>query len=67
MWVQFHNLPLGMMNQVYNEKFEKIVGDVEDIDVDKNGIGWGPNLKIKIWIIITKLLFRGIMINHEGQ
>lgn len=66
-WVQFHKLSLGMMNQVYGEEFEKIVGDVKDIDVDKDRIGCGSYLKIKTQVDTTKLLVRGSLNNHEGK
>lgn len=36
MWVQQRGLPLGMMNKVYNEKLENLIGEVEDIVVDKD-------------------------------
>lgn len=42
MWVQMHNILLGMMNQVYSENFGKTIGKVMDIDVDKDGMGRGP-------------------------
>lgn len=67
LWVQFHNLPLGMMNQVYGEKLGRTVGDVKGIDVDTNGLGWAPYLRIKIWIDITKSLLKGGLISHEGK
>lgn len=54
MWVQLHNIPLGMMNRVYGEKLEKIIGEILDIDVDLDAIGWGPYLIIKTWVDITK-------------
>lgn len=67
MWVQFHNLSLGMMNQAYGEEFGKIVGDVKDIDVDRDRLGCGSYLKIKTQVDTTKLLVRGSLINHEGK
>lgn len=40
MWVQLHGLPMGMMNGFYGGKLETRIEKVEDIDVDKDGVGW---------------------------
>lgn len=39
MWVQAHDLPLDMMNQTYGRLLRHLIGEVEDIDVDKDGLG----------------------------
>lgn len=55
-WVQFHNLPFGMMNCTYGEMLGEIIGEVDD---DQDGIGWGSFLRVRTWIDITNLLLRG--------
>lgn len=31
-------------------------GEVEDVDMDENGMGWSPYLRVKAWLNITKPL-----------
>lgn len=61
------SLPLGMMNQAYREKLQKTINEVLDVNVDKEGMGWGPYLKIKVWVNIFKHLIRGSLINLAGN
>lgn len=63
MWVQLHGLPLGMMNRVYSEKLENLIGEVEDIVVDKDEL----ILKIKLWVDITRPQMRDTLHNHKGM
>lgn len=39
MWVQLHGFPMEMMNSFYGGKLETKIEKVEDIDVDKDGVG----------------------------
>lgn len=43
------------------------MGDIIDINVDKDGVGWGPFLKIKVWVDITRPLVRGGLIHYLGN
>lgn len=36
------------------------------MDVDQDEIGWGPYLRVKVWVDIIKPLLRGSMINIAG-
>lgn len=47
-WVQAHDLPLRMMNQTYEELLGQLIGEVEDIDVDKDGLEWGLFFRNKV-------------------
>lgn len=40
MWVQIHNVLFGMMNKVHGKILEKTIGEIIEIDVDKDGVGW---------------------------
>lgn len=42
------------------------MGEVIEIDVDKDGLGWGPFLKVRVWVNITKPLPRGTLLKQEG-
>lgn len=47
-----------MINQKYGEFLEKILGGVKDVDVDEDGVGWDPFLRVRAWLDITRLLLR---------
>lgn len=51
--VQLHKLPLGMMNRRFGESLEEIISEVEDVDVGEDGVGWGPYLRVRVWLDIT--------------
>lgn len=42
------------------------MGEVIEIDVDKDGLGWGPFLRVRVWVNITKPLSRGTLLKQEG-
>lgn len=44
------------MNRINGEILEKERGEIIVVDVDKNGASWGPYLRVKIWVNITKPL-----------
>lgn len=52
-----------MMNIYFGEELGKLVGEVIELDVDNEGIGWGPYLRVKDRIDISKPLIRGKLIN----
>lgn len=58
-WVQLHNIPLGGMTMNVGKNIGELAGKVLEIDVDNEGVGWGPYLRVKISINITKPLMRG--------
>lgn len=38
------------MNEFYGEVLDKVIGEIIEIevDVDKDGVGWGPYLRVKV-------------------
>lgn len=48
MWIQLHNFPLGGMTKEFGGKIGSMVGEVLVVDVDKEGIGWGPYLRVQV-------------------
>lgn len=67
MWVQLHDLLMGMMNRVYAERLGKSIGEIIEIDVDRERAGWGPYLRLKMWVDISKPLICGSLINVLGK
>jgi hypothetical protein len=43
------------------------IGEVEAVDTDAEGIGWGEFLRVKIRLDLTKPLPRGRKINIQGN
>jgi hypothetical protein len=40
-WIQVHDMPLLCMTKVVGTKIGESLGEVEDVDVGKDGVGWG--------------------------
>lgn len=54
------------MNSCYGEEFEKSIGEVIELDVHNDDIGWGPYLRVKVWLNISRLTLKGKLINFAG-
>lgn len=46
-WIQLHNIPLGCMTRDVGVHIGSMVGEVVEVDIDEEGIGWGPSSKGK--------------------
>jgi hypothetical protein len=57
-WVQVHDMPLLCMNKNVGTKIGNSLGELEDVDVAGNGLGWGSYLRLRVTIDITKPLDR---------
>ncbi|KAF5443043.1 hypothetical protein F2P56_035638 [Juglans regia] len=66
-WVQFHNLPLAYMNRVCGVQIGKTIGNVLEVDIPDDGIGWDKFLRIKIEMKLHQALPRGRMIGVKGD
>lgn len=66
MWVQFHGLPFGMIKRSCGYWIAMQIGEELDIDVDTDGLDWGPFLKVKVWVNITKPFLCGSVLTIEG-
>jgi hypothetical protein len=66
-WVRMKNLPLACMGRDVGFKIGSSVGEVEEVDADKDGIGWGEFLRVKILIDLSKPLPRGRKLKFEGE
>lgn len=56
-----------MMNRTHGLHIAQQIGAVIDIDVDKDGLGWGPFLQVKVWMKILEPLLRSTLLNLEGN
>lgn len=53
LWLQLHQLPFAGMNKKCGEQIGKTIGEVEEVDVVEENVGWGQSLRIKIRIDLT--------------
>jgi hypothetical protein len=58
-WVQIHGMPLLCMTKGIGSKIGASLGELEDVDVAGDGVGWGRCLRIRVSIDLSKLLERG--------
>lgn len=47
-WVWMFNLPLACMGKEIGHRIGSTVGEVVDVDITNDGVGWGEFLKVKI-------------------
>lgn len=66
-WVRMLNLPLACMGREVGIKLGGSLRQVEEVDTDCNGIGWGEFLRVKIMIDLYKPLSRGRMLKFDGK
>jgi hypothetical protein len=66
-WVQVHEMPLLLMTKGIGEKIRMSLGRLVDVDVARDGIGWGRCLRIRMVINLTKPLDRGRALTLAGK
>ncbi|KAL6659989.1 hypothetical protein ACP70R_002111 [Stipagrostis hirtigluma subsp. patula] len=59
-WVRIYNLPLGWMNKRWGEEIAAKIGSLQKVELDEQDRAWGPYLRAKVKIDITKPLRRGV-------
>ncbi|XP_059458315.1 uncharacterized protein LOC132187908 [Corylus avellana] len=53
-WVRIFKLPLGCMGKATRYRIGSTVGEVKEVDVNEDGIGWGEFLRVRIVLDLTK-------------
>lgn len=66
-WVRMMNLPLACMGRKVGFKIGASIRTVMEVNIDKDGIGWGECLHVKIMIDLYKLLSCGRMLKFKGK
>jgi hypothetical protein len=66
-WVRMSNLPLACMGKEVGFQIGATVGEVQEVDTDEEGVGWGKYLRVRMKIDLTKPLARGRTINLLGK
>ena len=66
-WVRMYDLPLACMSVEVGNQIGATMGEVEEVDVNDEGVGWGKYLRVKILLDLTKPLSRGRMLRMGGN
>jgi hypothetical protein len=61
------NLPLACIGRETGRVIGALVGEVEAVDTDGKGVGWGESLRVKIRLDLTKPLAHGRMLKFQGK
>jgi len=61
-WVQIHNMPLGCMNRAVGTQIGRTMGEVEDVVVAEDDVGWGRYLRVRVVINLFQPFERGRML-----
>nr|POE98560.1 hypothetical protein CFP56_46468 [Quercus suber] len=65
-WIRVFNIPIKSMTKEVGDRIATEVGEPIAVDAPKSGLAWGPFLRIRVNIDITKPLMRGKMIQIIG-
>ncbi|KAF5445787.1 hypothetical protein F2P56_034811 [Juglans regia] len=66
-WIQLHNLPLACMSKSVGELIGRSVGEVVDVDVMEDGLGWGRFMRVRVVCDLRKAVARGRTVNLLGR
>lgn len=66
-WIRIYDLPLGLMNSKWGWQLAKKVGSVVKVEVDNQDRAWGPYLRAKVEVDLSKPLLRYITIFSEKR
>ena len=66
-WIRVFNILIKSMNATVGNYIANEIGVPLLVDAPKSGLMWGPYLRIRVDVDITKPLMRGQMIQIEGM
>jgi hypothetical protein len=66
-WVRMFNLPLACMGENMGVRLGNLVGVVEAVDSNEDGVGWGEYLRVRIRLDISKSLAWGRVLKLNGD
>jgi hypothetical protein len=66
-WLRMFNLPLACMSEAMGVQLGTSVGQVEEVETEEDGVGWGAYLRGKICSDISKPLARGLVLKLNGD
>lgn len=67
-WVRMFHLPLACMCETMGVQIGSSVGQVEEVETDEYGVGWGEYLRVRIRLDLSKPSTRGrlLKVNEEN-
>ena len=65
-WVQLHGVPMIYMTKETGERVGNAIGTTLEVAVPESGVGWGPSLRVRIRLDITKPFPRGRLITFQS-
>ncbi len=65
-WVRMFHLPLGCMSDIMGSHLGSLVGHVEEVETDVDGIGWGEYLRVRITLDLSKPLAQVRLLKIKG-
>jgi hypothetical protein len=66
-WIRMYHLPLSCMSNDVGFSIGSSVGVVKEVDVAKDGVGWGEFLRVQIILDLSKPLHRGRTIRVQDK
>jgi hypothetical protein len=66
-WIRMYNLLLVCMERKMGFKLDSIVGKVEEVVIDMDGIGWGEYLRVRVHVNLKKPIPRGRILKLKDQ
>ena len=66
-WVHMYDLPLACISLEVGRKIGGTMGEVEEVDVNDEGVGWGEYLRVRVLLDLSKPLSRGRMLRLGGN
>jgi hypothetical protein len=66
-WIQVHDMPLICMNKGIGTKIGESLRELEDVDVARDGSGWGRSLRLRVNIDLRNPLERGRSLSMGGK
>jgi hypothetical protein len=65
-WIRMFNLPLACMTKTMGVQIGNSVGQVEYVETEEHGVGWGAYLRVKIRLNISHPLAMGRFLKFHG-
>jgi hypothetical protein len=66
-WIQAHEMPLVCMTKGVGTKIGRSIGELHEVDVAGDGVGWGRCLRMRVTIDLTQPLERGRALHLDGH